>query len=86
MKKFYFELTDTFGSELNYCWLKRFEVSAKSLHGALCKLSAEIGLNFRFNGSYYKAKNACIALYELDFCHADYVLDHTDWLEQAIKL
>jgi hypothetical protein len=86
MSKFYFELTDTFGSDLNYCWLKRFEVTANSLHGALCKLSAEIGFNFRFNGSYYKAKNACVGLYELDFDHADFVLNNSDWLDKAIKI
>ena len=86
MNTFYFELTDTFGGDLNYCWLKRFKVNAKTLHGALCKLSKEIGFNFRNNGSYYKAKGACIGLYELDFDLADYVLTYTDWLEKAIEI
>lgn len=86
MNTFYFELTDTFGGDLNYCWLRRFKVNAKTLHGALCKLSKEIGLNFRNKGSYYKAKNACVGLYELDFDHTDYLLDNTDWLEKAIVL
>lgn len=86
MNTFYFEMTDTFGSDLNYCWLRRFEVKAKNLHGALCKLSKETGFNFRNNGSYYKAKNACIGLYELDFGHAEYLLENSDWLDKAIKL
>ena len=64
--KYYFELTDTFCGELNYSWLHRFEVTAKSMRGALQKLSRETGFNFRFNGSYWKAERACIGLYELD--------------------
>ncbi len=86
MKKFYFEMTDTFGGDLNYCWLKRFEVSANTLHGALCKLSKEIGLNFRNNGCYYKAISANIGLYELDFDHADFVVNNSDWLNKAISI
>lgn len=80
MKKFYFEMTDTFGEDLNYCWLKKFEISAKSLHGALIKLSRETGLNFRFDGVNYKARNACIAAYELDY------EIHPEWIKSAKKL
>ena len=68
MNTFYFEMTDTFGDDLNYCWLKRFKVKANTLHGALCKLSKEVGL------------------YELDFDHAEYVTENTDWLEKAVEL
>ena len=28
------EMTDTFGGEANYCWVKRAKVEAKSLRGA----------------------------------------------------
>lgn len=62
---FYFEMTDTFGGELNYCWVKRFKINAKSLHGALIKVSKETGYNFKNNGLYYKAKNNCVGLYEM---------------------
>lgn len=79
MNVFYFEMTDTFGHELNYCWLHRFAIEAKNLKGALIKLSRETGFNFRHNGSYYKAKNACIGAYELE-------LTDKDWEERAIKL
>ena len=65
---YYFEVTDTFGGELNYCWLDRFAIEASSLRGALIKLSRHTGLNFRHNGSYYKAKNACIGAYEVEDC------------------
>lgn len=74
---FYFEVTDTFGSELNYCWLNRLNIKANSLHGALIKLSKHTGLNFRNNGLYYKAKKAHIAAYELE-----YEVDNT-WLDRS---
>lgn len=80
MKQFYFEMTDTFGTDLNYCWLHRFIINAKSLRGALQKLSRETGLKFRNNGSYYKAVHACIAAYELDYEITN------DWIERAKKL
>lgn len=80
MNTFYFEMTDTFGGELNYCWLYRFTIEAKSLHSALIKLSKETGFNFRNNGNYYKVKNACIAAYELE--------NEVDlnWIEKSIRL
>ena len=62
---FYFELTDTFGGELNYSHVTRFKVTAKNIQGALIKISRETGYNFKFNGSYYKAKKACIGLVEI---------------------
>ncbi|NDC24546.1 MAG: hypothetical protein EBZ49_10535, partial [Proteobacteria bacterium] len=74
MQTFYFEMTDTFGGELNYTWIKRFEISAKSLHGALIKLSRETGFKFRFNGANYKAQGAHVCAYELD---ADQVLHYS---------
>jgi hypothetical protein len=66
MQTFYFEMTDTFGGETNYSWIKRFQIEAKSKHGALMKLSYETGFNFRFNGIHYKAQKACVVAYELD--------------------
>ena len=63
MNIFYFELTDTFGSELNYSHVTRFKVYSKSLRGALSKVSRETGFRFNFNGTYYKAKKANIGRY-----------------------
>ncbi len=80
MNNFYFEMTDTFGGELNYCWIHRFNIKAKSLRGALQKLSNETGFNFRNNGFIYKAKKACIAAYEIE-CPRD-----QDWIEKAREL
>lgn len=78
MKEFYFEITDTFGSELNYSWVNRLKINAKSLHGALIKLSKHSGLKFKNNGIYYKAKNACIGAYLID---SDYTIEKNKFEE-----
>ena len=44
---FYVEITDTFGEDANYSWVKRFKVHASSALGAIRKVSMETGLNFR---------------------------------------
>lgn len=44
---FYVEITDTFGEDANYSWVKRFKVYATSALGAIRKVSTETGLNFR---------------------------------------
>jgi len=44
---FYVEITDTYGEDANYSWVKRYKVSASSELGAIRKVSAETGLNFR---------------------------------------
>lgn len=80
MNEYYFEMTDLFGGELNYCWLHRFTVKANSLKGALIKISRETGYNFRDKGIYYKASKACVGLYELDYEIS------TDWIDRSKKL
>ncbi len=47
LETFYVEVTDTFGGEANYCWVHRFKVLAKSMQGAIGKVSREMGLHFR---------------------------------------
>lgn len=73
-------MTDLFESDLNYCWLHRFTVKAKNVKGALIKLSRETGLNFRKKDCYYKAKHACIGLYELEYEVDD------KWIDKSKKL
>ena len=76
--RFYFHLTDTFGGETNYCWIKRYFVDANSLHGALCIISRETGYNFSlYCNEIYHAKGACIAL----------VLDDVSsmWIENIMR-
>ena len=65
MEVFYFELTDTFGSDLNYSHVTRFKVYANTLRGAVIKVSKETGYKFKFNGIYYKARKANIGLIEI---------------------
>ena len=81
---FYFEMTDTFGDELNYCWLHRFTIVAKNIRGALIKLSKKTGYNFRSDGIHYKAKNACVAAYQIDYEPESEML--TTWIERSAKL
>ena len=65
MNKFYFELTDTFGSEANYSWVKRYVITAKSLRGALQKFSRETGLHLKHDygnnseNMRYNVKHCC---------------------------
>ena len=63
---FYFEVTDTYGGEANYCWVNRIKISAKNLHGALIKLSKHTGLHFRSDGLRYNAKGAAICAFLLN--------------------
>ena len=77
-ERFYFHLTDTYGGETNYCWIKRYFVDANSLHGALCIISRETGYNFSlYCNEIYHAKGACIAL----------VLDDVSsmWIENIMR-
>ena len=63
MNTFYIYITDTFGGELNYCWVTKFQVSANTERGALNKVSRETSLHFRHDfGEIYKAKDACVGL------------------------
>lgn len=41
------ELTDTFGGELNYSWVKRYLVKAKTMKAAMRKVSIECGTKTR---------------------------------------
>ena len=49
---FYVEVTDLFCGELNYSYVHRFLVTAKSQLGAMQKLSRNYGLNFRMHHDY----------------------------------
>lgn len=64
---FYFEHTDLFGGECNYCFLNRFAVKAKSLRGAVTVVSKAIGLNHRFDGMKYVSRSGCTAFYQVDW-------------------
>lgn len=66
------EVTDTFGGELNYSWVRRYRIRARSILGAVRKLHNAEGLNFRkiwgdCDQATYQAKGACIAA-SIQYC------------------
>ena len=46
---YFVELTDTFAGEANYCWVRRYIVKAKTMRGAMRKVSAHNGTRTRKN-------------------------------------
>ena len=73
MEKYFFEYTDTYGGEANYTWADRFLVSAKTLRGALIKVSKELGLQKALKLQYntgdsarWDIKNSCTCLFYRD--------------------
>ena len=80
-QKFYFvELTDTFGGEANYCWIKRYKVAASSFNGAIRKVAKESFYRFRYEYDTgdmvkYKAPGACVCAFVEEYnelCHNSY--------------
>ena len=79
-KFFFVELTDTYAGEANYCWVKRYKVTASSFNGAIRKVAKDT--YYRFRKEYdagdmtkYKAIGACVCAFVEEYnelCHADY--------------
>lgn len=44
---FYVEITDMYGGEANFAWVKRYKVEATTPRGAIRKINKETGSNFR---------------------------------------
>lgn len=42
------EITDLYAGELNYSWVRKCNIEAKSIRGAIQKLSRLVGDNHRF--------------------------------------
>lgn len=40
---YYVEVTDTFGGEANYTWVRRFKVHANTMRGAMRKVASTMG-------------------------------------------
>jgi hypothetical protein len=79
---YYVEITDTFGGEANYAWVKRFKVHASSELGAIRKIGRETGWSFRRESGLvcddvmYNAKNACVVAFLGDYVdQADHCLN-----------
>jgi len=67
-ESFYVEITDTFGGEANYSWVKRFIVKARTFQGAISKVSKETGYSFKCvmatgDMNRYDAKGNCICAF-----------------------
>ncbi|NDD55335.1 hypothetical protein EBZ39_15985 [bacterium] len=83
MKEIFFvELTDTYGGEANYAWVKRFKVHASSILGAVRKVGRETGFSFRKNFDCgdlvrYDSKNSC---------HCIFVSGYTDEAEHTFNV
>jgi hypothetical protein len=68
MAKFFVEMTDTFSGEANYGWVKRFMVNAKTMRGAISKVTRETGYKARKaydtgDMTRYNVPGACICYF-----------------------
>ena len=43
MNNYKIEITDTFGGEANYSWIRRYEIAANTMRGAMQKLAKQYG-------------------------------------------
>ncbi len=64
---YYIEVTDTFGGDLNYCWIRRYAVKATSERGAMRVVGNHAGYALRNDGGCWRFQGACIAAYVLDY-------------------
>ena len=65
------EVTDTFGGESNYCWVRRYRVKANSIRGAANALARLEGCGWRIaygdsNHARYNLRGAAICAF-IDF-------------------
>jgi len=72
---YFVEVTDTFGGEANYSWVRRYKVESVSKRGAVVKVAKEEGFSFRHaydisdgsSTSRYNALRACRCLHIGDY-------------------
>ena len=62
------EITDTFGGEANYCWVKRYTVKAKSFRGAINAIARRYGGGWRKDydtddSARYNLRGACVCAF-----------------------
>lgn len=68
MNTYRIEITDTFGGEANYCWVRRYSIDAASERGAIQKLAKQYGAGWRKvwddgETSRYDLRGSCICLF-----------------------
>lgn len=81
MTTFYFEMTDTFSGEANYCWVKRYKTDAKTQRGAVNKFAKHVGAGWTKtmdSGDFARYDNGgvCVFVEEFDSEH------HTSKVEE----
>ena len=68
MNTYNIEVTDTFGGEANYAWVRRFTFKAKSELGAIQKLAREYGSGWKREFSCgamsrYNLRGCCVCAF-----------------------
>ena len=68
MPNYEIEITDTYGHEANYSWVKRYTIQANTMRGAICKLARQYGSGWKMDFdtgdmARYNLKNAAICLF-----------------------
>ena len=81
---FFVEMTDTFGGEANYCWVRRYLVKATTIRGAIRIVAKHTGYSGRLkkvlDGRYltrHDVKGACICIFTSYYAGEDYL-----WMEE----
>ena len=62
------DVTDTFGSEANYSWVRRYRVKARSVRGAITAVARQYGGGFRLawehgDDARYNLRGACVCAF-----------------------
>ena len=68
MNTYQIEVTDTFGGEPNYCWVRRYTFRAKNIKGAILQLARTFASGWRFDygdseSARYNLKGAAICAF-----------------------
>jgi len=80
MQNFIVEITDTFGGEANYSWVRRYLVKSTSFRGAMSKVAKRYGAGWRNkyssgDSAEYRMPGACIVAF-VNWVEADYALEY----------
>lgn len=65
---FNIEVTDTYGGEANYCWVRRYTVKARSFRGAMQAFSRQYGGYWKKDYNLgdearYNQRGACVCAF-----------------------
>ncbi len=83
-RTYYIEVTDTFGGELNFCWIRRYQVRASSERGAMRVVGNHEGFAMRNDGYKWQFKNASIAAYVVDL--DDNILSVDEFMNDSFRV